>query len=67
LARQTLIVNRESAVPGYLPYTARTGATLARLAQMKPKVLAAMHGSTFVGDGQRALADAATMMREVLG
>jgi len=26
-----------------------------------------MHGSTFVGDGQCALADAATMMREVLG
>ena len=65
--RQTLIDNRESPVPGYLPYTTRTGAALARLAQLKPKVLAAMHGSTFVGDGQRALADAATMMREVLG
>jgi len=65
--RQTLIDNRESPVPGYLPYTTRTGATLARLAQLKPKILAAMHGSTFVGDGQCALADAATMMREALG
>ena len=65
--RQTLIDNREGPVPGYMPYTTRTGATLARLAQLKPKALAAMHGSTFVGDGQGALADAATMMREVLG
>ncbi len=65
--RQTLTDNRESPVPGYMPYTSRTGVTLARLAQLEPKVLATMHGSTFVGDGQRALTDAATMMREVLG
>jgi hypothetical protein len=37
------------------------------LAQLKPKVWAAMHGSTFVGDGKRAVTDVAIMVREVLG
>ncbi|MDA8110410.1 MAG: MBL fold metallo-hydrolase [Betaproteobacteria bacterium] len=64
--RQTLVDNRDGPTPGYLPYTPRTEATLERLAALKPKVLAAMHGSAFVGNGERALAEAAAMMREVL-
>lgn len=64
--RKTLVDNRDGPTPGYLPYTTRTEATLKRLGALKPKVLAAMHGSAFVGDGERALADAAAMMREVL-
>lgn len=64
--RQTLVDNRGSPTPGYLPYTPRTAATLNRLGELKPKVLAAMHGSAYLGDGERALADAAAMMREVL-
>lgn len=63
---QTLLDNRDGPTPGYLPYTPRTEATLKRLGELKPKVLAAMHGSAFIGDGERALADAAAMMREVL-
>jgi len=65
--RQTLVENRDGPTPGYMPYTPRTAATLKRLGELKPKVLAAMHGSTFVGDGERALSDTAAMMREVLG
>lgn len=65
--RRTLAENRDGPVPGYMPYTPRTEAMLARLGRLEPKVLAAMHGSTFVGDGQRALGDAAAMMRDVLG
>jgi hypothetical protein len=33
----------------------------------KPKTLAAMHGSTYYGDGAQALRELATVMREVLG
>jgi len=48
------------------PYTPQTGPTLARLAALKPKTLAAMHGSTFIGDGERARQDLTAAMREVL-
>lgn len=64
--RQTLLDNRDGPTPGYLPYTPRTAAILKRLGGLKPKVLAAMHGSAYLGNGERALADAATMMREIL-
>lgn len=65
--RQTLIDNRDGPTPGYLPYTPSTTATLKRLGELRPKVLAAMHGSTYLGDGEKALAETAAMMREVLG
>lgn len=64
--RQTLLDNRDGPAPGYLPYTSRTEATLTRLGALKPQILAAMHGSSYLGDGERAMADAAAMMREVL-
>lgn len=64
--RKTLEDNRNSPVPGYMPYTAQTGETLARLSALEPGVIAAMHGSSYAGDGRRALTDTAAMMREVL-
>lgn len=64
--RKTLTDNRESSVPGYMPYTPQTEKTLARLSALEPRVLAIMHGSAFAGDGGRALADTSVMMREVL-
>ncbi|HXK61663.1 MAG TPA: MBL fold metallo-hydrolase [Acidobacteriota bacterium] len=51
----------------YQPYTLRTERLLNELAELKPRTLAAMHGSTFVGDGERALRDLAVVMREVYG
>ncbi len=50
----------------YMPYTPYTEPTLKRLAALKPRTLATMHGSTFVGDGERALADLAQVMKEIL-
>jgi hypothetical protein len=47
-------------------YTPQTEETLRRLAALRPKTLALMHGSTYVGDGGRALLDLATAMRELL-
>jgi flavorubredoxin len=51
----------------YMPFTPTTRAKLERLAVLEPKVLAAQHGSTFIGDGARALRDGADMMERLLG
>jgi len=65
-ARQTLVEYQQGPFANYLPYTNHTEPTLQRLAALKPGTLAAMHGSTFVGDGARAIADFAQAIREVL-
>ena len=51
----------------YVPYTHHTGRVLESLAERQPKTLAAMHGSTYRGDGAQALRELANVMREVLG
>ena len=65
--RNTLIEYQAGPLMDYLPYTPNTERLLHGLAALKPKTLAAMHGSTFVGDGERALCDLAVMMREIFG
>jgi len=50
-----------------MPYTSDTDPTLRRLAALRPRTIALMHGSTFCGDGERALLDLATVIRETLG
>src|SRR5262245_410778 len=50
----------------YIPYTRRTDVILGELADLKPKTLAIMHGSSFTGDGERALRDLAVVWRETL-
>lgn len=64
--REMLIEYQKGPFADYLPYTPRTEPTLARLAALKPKTLAAMHGSTFIGDGERAIQDLAAAMKERL-
>jgi flavorubredoxin len=64
--KQTLVEYQKGPFANYLPYTTHTDATLKRLAALKPRTLATMHGSTFVGDGERAIADLAQVMKEVL-
>jgi len=51
----------------YVPYTENTKRQLANLAELRPRMLAAMHGSTFVGDGAAALRSAADMLQRRLG
>jgi len=51
----------------YMPYTPRTDAQIRELASLDPRACAPMHGSTFIGDGQRALLDMSTAMKELLG
>jgi flavorubredoxin len=65
--RQTLLDYQQGPLAFYMPYGPHTERILQRLAALKPKTLAAMHGSTFIGDGQRAIQELAAVMREVLG
>jgi flavorubredoxin len=49
----------------YMPYTENTKRQLANLAALQPKMLAAMHGSTFVGDAGAALIASGEVIRQV--
>ena len=50
-----------------IPYTPYTDATLKRLAALEPRTLAIMHGSSFEGDGRKAILGLGGVLREVLG
>jgi flavorubredoxin len=49
----------------YVPYTDNTRRQLATLAALKPRTLAAMHGSTFIGDGAAILLASADVIQSV--
>ena len=64
--KETLIEYQKGPLANYLPYTTQTEQILSRLAALKPKVIAPMHASTYVGDGEAAILDLAQAMRDVL-
>jgi flavorubredoxin len=66
-AKRALNEGQAGAFANAYPYTPLTEPILHGLAELRPKQLALMHGSAFVGDGERALHDLAIIMREVLG
>jgi hypothetical protein len=51
----------------YTPYTRNTSKLLNTLAELKPKTLATMHGSSFYGDCHKALIDLNLVMKEIWG
>ena len=51
----------------YTPYTHHTAKLLYSLADLKPKTLATMHGSSFYGDCSQALIDLNLVMKEIWG
>jgi flavorubredoxin len=65
--KEALVQAEAGPFANYVPYTHHTGRVLEGLADYRPKTLAAMHGSTYYGDGAQALRDLATVMRDVLG
>jgi flavorubredoxin len=65
--KETLVEYQQGPLANYMPYTPYTDSTLQRLAALEPRTLAAMHGSTFVGDGAQALTELAQVIREILG
>jgi flavorubredoxin len=54
-------------VMDYYAHTPSTRATLERLAAFEPRMLACMHGSSFAGDGRRALLDLANALTQSRG
>jgi hypothetical protein len=48
------------------PLTSKTEKILERLADLNPKTIAAMHGSTYRGDGRSAIHDLMHAMKDVL-
>jgi flavorubredoxin len=50
-----------------MPYTPYTARTLQRLADLEPGTLAVMHGSSYRGDGKKAIAGLAEVVKELLG
>lgn len=65
--KDALLESEAGPFANYVPYTHHTGRVLTMLAEYKPRTLAAMHGSTYYGDGGQALRDLAVVMRDVLG
>lgn len=65
-ARQTFIEYDATPLAGYMPYTRQTEANLKKLIDLEPKTIAAMHGSTFKGNGAEALREFGEVMKEVL-
>lgn len=65
-ARKALVDFEAGPMPGIFPLTANTEGVLHRLADLEPRCLAIMHGSSFVGNGGEALRNLAVMMKEVL-
>jgi len=65
--RETTIAFQEGPLANYMPYTPHTEAQVRELAALKPRTCAPMHGSTFVGNGEKALLDMAVVMKELFG
>lgn len=66
-AREAMKAGRDGPFAHDMPYTRRTGETLDRLANLEPKTLATMHGSSFRGDGAGAIRGLRTVVDELLG
>ncbi len=65
-ARTSMLAGLASPLANDMPYTPYTDSTLRRLAALEPRTLAVMHGSSFRGDGQKAIDDLADVIRETL-
>jgi hypothetical protein len=63
-ARKAMQRMQQGPLAGYIPYTRQTEGVLKSLAGLKPETLALMHGSTYVGQGDRLLTDLASVIKE---
>jgi hypothetical protein len=62
-----MIEMQASPLADYLPYTPNTDATVRRIAALKPKSVASMHGSIYEGDGEQAILEYAEVLKELFG
>jgi flavorubredoxin len=66
-ASESIINSLSSPLGNDMPYTANTSRTLQRLADLMPQTLALMHGSSFRGDGHKAIMELSTVINDTLG
>lgn len=66
-ARASITESLSGPLANDMPYTPYTDTTLRRLADLEPRTLALMHGSSFRGDGRTAILDLAGVIKEKLG
>jgi flavorubredoxin len=66
-SRQAMREYQAGILAEYVPYTPLTAQNIRKLADLKPRTLAIMHGSSFRGDGVRALHDLDAALRDVFG
>ncbi|HWR15289.1 MAG TPA: MBL fold metallo-hydrolase [Terriglobales bacterium] len=65
--RQVLTAYQKSPLANYIPYTPVTGRLMEGVANLNPRTLAIMHGSSFSGNGAQAVRDLSALFKEVLG
>jgi len=63
--KKSMLEYEQGPLMEYTPYTHNTGKILSSLADLKPKTLATMHGSSFVGNCSQALLDLNIVMKEI--
>ena len=66
-ARKAMQQMQQGPLADYIPYTRQTEGVLRSLAALKPETLAVMHGSSYIGPGDRLLTDLAGVIRENFG
>jgi flavorubredoxin len=65
--RESLKYFEQGPLASYIPYSPKTDRILRSLAELCPKTLATMHGSSFSGDGKKAIEELADVWKDVLG
>src|SRR5262249_23711300 len=66
-AAEAIIGGLSSPLAKDMPYTPYTDQTLRRLADLNPRTLAVMHGSSYRGDGRNVILELTKVIRETLG
>lgn len=66
-SREAITNYQTGPLMNYLPYMTNTKRFLGQLADLKPKTLAIMHGSTFSGNGEKLLRNLDPILKEVFG
>lgn len=65
--KKSMLELEKSPLMDYVPYNHNTGRLLKELADLNPKTLATMHGSSFYGDCSKALIDLDEVMKDLWG
>lgn len=66
-AKESILASLPTPMAKDMPYTPYTDETLRRLADLAPRTLALMHGSTYRGDGRAAILELAAFIKQTLG